>query len=73
MSDTYGRITRLVREFEFSMNWSTYSRYVDGVFGATPATGGLAAFVLQATFLGRWLVEWDRLPKRVQLEATWRA
>ena len=29
-----GVVTGLVQEFEFGMNWSTYSRYVGGVFGA---------------------------------------
>ena len=28
-----GVVTGLVQEFEFGMNWSTYSRYVGGVFG----------------------------------------
>ena len=66
-----GVVTRLVQEFEFGMNWSTYSRYVGGVFGAPLAMEGLAAFFLESTFLGLWLFGWDRLPKRVHLGTIW--
>ena len=62
-----GVVTGLVQEFEFGMNWSTYSRFVGGVFGAPLAMEGLAAFFLESTFLGLWLFGWDRLPKRVHL------
>ena len=37
-----GVVTGLVQEFEFGMNWSIYSRYVGGVFGAPLAMEGLA-------------------------------
>ena len=37
-----GVVTGLVQEFEFGMNWSTYSRFVGGVFGAPLAMEGLA-------------------------------
>ena len=66
-----GVVTGLVQEFEFGMNWSTYSRYVGGVFGAPLAMEGLAAFFLESTFLGLWLFGWDRLPKRVHLASIW--
>ena len=66
-----GVVTGLVQEFEFGMNWSTYSRYVGGVFGAPLAMEGLAAFFLESTFLGLWLFGWDRLPKRVHLATIW--
>ena len=66
-----GVVTGLVQEFEFGMNWSTYSRYVGGVFGAPLAMEGLAAFFLESTFLGLWLFGWDRLPKRVHLGTIW--
>ena len=62
-----GVVTGLVQEFEFGMNWSSYSRYVGDVFGAPLAMEGLAAFFLESTFLGLWLFGWDRLPKRVHL------
>ncbi len=66
-----GVVTGLVQEFEFGMNWSTYSRYVGGVFGAPLAMEGLAAFFLESTFLGLWLFGWGRLPKRVHLATIW--
>ena len=66
-----GVVTGLVQEFEFGMNWSTYSRYVGGVFGAPLAMEGILAFFLESTFLGLWLFGWDRLPKRVHLACIW--
>src|SRR6516225_2393212 len=66
-----GVVTGLVQEFEFGMNWSDYSRFVGGVFGAPLAMEGLAAFFLESTFLGLWLFGWDRLPKRVHLATIW--
>ena len=66
-----GVVTGLVQEFEFGMNWSGYSRFVGGVFGAPLAMEGLAAFFLESTFLGLWLFGWDRLPKRVHLATIW--
>ncbi len=66
-----GVVTGLVQEFEFGMNWSTYSRFVGGVFGAPLAIEGLAGFFLESTFLGLWLFGWDRLPRRVHLATIW--
>ncbi len=66
-----GVVTGLVQEFEFGMNWSTYSRFVGGVFGAPLAMEGILAFFLESTFLGLWLFGWDRLPKRVHLACIW--
>jgi cytochrome d ubiquinol oxidase subunit I len=66
-----GVITGLVQEFQFGMNWSIYSRYVGGVFGAPLAMEGLLAFFLESTFLGLWLFGWDRLPRRVHLATIW--
>jgi cytochrome d ubiquinol oxidase subunit I len=66
-----GVVTGLVQEFEFGMNWSVYSRFVGGVFGAPLALEGLAAFFLESTFLGLWLFGWNRLPKRVHLACIW--
>jgi len=66
-----GVVTGLVQEFEFGMNWSTYSKFVGGVFGAPLAMEGLAAFFLESTFLGLWLFGWDRLPRRVHLATIW--
>jgi cytochrome bd ubiquinol oxidase subunit I len=66
-----GVVTGLVQEFEFGMNWSTYSRFVGDVFGGPLAMEGLAAFFLESTFLGLWIFGWDRLPKRVHLACIW--
>src|SRR5664279_5543927 len=66
-----GVVTGLVQEFEFGMNWSTYSRFVGDVFGGPLAMEGLAAFFLESTFLGLWLFGWGRLPKRVHLATIW--
>ncbi|HYN18967.1 MAG TPA: cytochrome ubiquinol oxidase subunit I, partial [Actinomycetes bacterium] len=63
--------TGLVQEFQFGMNWSSYSRFVGDVFGAPLAMEGLAAFFLESVFLGLWLFGWDRLSKRVHLATIW--
>jgi cytochrome d ubiquinol oxidase subunit I len=66
-----GVVTGLVQEFEFGMNWSSYSRMVGNVFGAPLAMEGLAAFFLESTFLGLWLFGWDKLSRRVHLATIW--
>jgi cytochrome bd ubiquinol oxidase subunit I len=66
-----GVATGLVQEFQFGMNWSVYSKYVGGVFGAPLAIEGLAAFFLESTFLGLWIFGWDRLPPRLHLATLW--
>jgi cytochrome d ubiquinol oxidase subunit I len=53
------------------MNWSVYSEFVGGVFGAPLAIEGLAAFALEATFIGLWIFGWDRLSPRVHLATIW--
>jgi cytochrome d ubiquinol oxidase subunit I len=66
-----GVATGLVQEFEFGMNWSTYSRFVGNVFGAPLAVEGLAAFFLESTFLGLWIFGRDRLSPRLHLATLW--
>ena len=66
-----GVATGLVQEFQFGMNWSVYSEFVGGVFGAPLAIEGLAAFFLEATFLGLWIFGWNRLSPRVHLATIW--
>jgi cytochrome d ubiquinol oxidase subunit I len=66
-----GVATGLVQEFQFGMNWSVYSEFVGGVFGAPLAIEGLAAFALEATFLGLWVFGWDRLSPRLHLATIW--
>ena len=66
-----GVATGLVQEFQFGMNWSVYSEFVGDVFGAPLAIEGLAAFMLESTFLGLWIFGWDRLSPRVHLATVW--
>jgi cytochrome d ubiquinol oxidase subunit I len=66
-----GVVTGLVQEFQFGMNWSAYSRYVGGVFGAPLAMEGLLAFFLESTFIGLWLFGWGKLPRAVHLLCIW--
>lgn len=62
-----GVVTGIVQEFQFGMNWSSYSRYVGDIFGAPLAMEALIAFFLESTFLGVWIFGWDRLPPKVHL------
>src|SRR5207247_7560659 len=62
-----GVATGLVQEFQFGMNWSVYSKYVGNVFGAPLAIEGLAAFMLESTFLGLSIFGWHRLCPRLPL------
>ncbi len=66
-----GVVTGIVQEFQFGMNWSTYSRYVGDIFGAPLAIEGLLAFFLESTFLGIWIFGWDRLSKGLHAAAIW--
>ncbi|SDT36017.1 cytochrome ubiquinol oxidase subunit I [Actinoplanes derwentensis] len=66
-----GVVTGIVQEFQFGMNWSSYSRFVGDIFGAPLAIEGLLAFFLESTFLGLWIFGWDKLPRRVHLATIW--
>jgi cytochrome bd ubiquinol oxidase subunit I len=66
-----GVATGLVQEFEFGMNWSVYSKFVGNVFGAPLAIEGLAAFMLESTFLGLWIFGWNKLSPRLHLATLW--
>ncbi len=68
-----GVVTGIVQEFQFGMNWSSYSRFVGDIFGAPLAMEGLLAFFLESTFLGLWIFGWDRLPKKIHLASIWLA
>ncbi|QEW03969.1 cytochrome ubiquinol oxidase subunit I [Microbacterium lushaniae] len=68
-----GVVTGIVQEFQFGMNWSSYSRFVGDVFGAPLAFEGLLAFFLEATFIGLWIFGWDRLPRLAHLASIWMA
>ncbi len=66
-----GVVTGIVQEFQFGMNWSTYSRFVGDIFGAPLAIEALLAFFMESTFLGIWLFGWERLSKRGHLAMIW--
>jgi cytochrome d ubiquinol oxidase subunit I len=66
-----GVVTGIVQEFQFGMNWSSYSRFVGDIFGAPLAIEGLLAFFLESTFLGLWIFGWGRLGKGVHLATIW--
>src|SRR3954454_20661762 len=66
-----GDATGLVQEFQFGMNWSVYSKYVGGVFGAPLAIEGVPAFFLDSKFLGLWIYGWDRRSPRLHLANLW--
>jgi len=66
-----GVVTGIVQEFQFGMNWATYSRYVGDVFGAPLAIEGLVAFFLESVFIGLWIFGAGRLSPRVHLATIW--
>jgi cytochrome d ubiquinol oxidase subunit I len=68
-----GVVTGIVQEFQFGMNWSSYSAFVGDIFGAPLAIEGLLAFFLESTFLGLWIFGWGRLSKRLHLATIWLA
>lgn len=68
-----GVVTGIVQEFQFGMNWSSYSRFVGDVFGAPLAFEGLLAFFFEATFIGLWIFGWDRLSRKLHLATIWMA
>ncbi len=66
-----GVVTGIVQEFQFGMNWSTYSRFVGDIFGAPLAIEGLLAFFLESVFIGLWIFGWDRLSPKLHLFSIW--
>jgi cytochrome d ubiquinol oxidase subunit I len=66
-----GVATGIVQEFQFGMNWASYSRFVGDIFGAPLAIEALLAFFLESTFLGFWIFGWDKLPKRLHVVTIW--
>ena len=45
-----GVVTGIVQEFQFGMNWSSYSRFVGDIFGAPLAMEYLAGFTWNTAF-----------------------
>jgi cytochrome d ubiquinol oxidase subunit I len=66
-----GVVTGIVQEFQFGMNWSSYSRYVGDIFGAPLAIEALLAFFLESTFIGLWIFGWNRLSPKLHLFSAW--
>ncbi|AZI56871.1 cytochrome ubiquinol oxidase subunit I [Nakamurella antarctica] len=66
-----GVVTGIVQEFQFGLNWSSYSRFVGDVFGAPLAMEALIAFFLESTFLGLWIFGWDKLSPKLHAMCMW--
>jgi len=66
-----GVVTGIVQEFQFGMNWSSYSRFIGDVIGSSLALETLLSFFLESTFLGIWIFGWERLSKRLHLATIW--
>src|SRR5262245_29265805 len=71
ISFAVGVATGIFQEFQFGMNWSNYSRYIGDVFGAPLAMEGLAAFFVEAIFIGMWMFGRGVLSPRVHLLSIW--
>jgi cytochrome d ubiquinol oxidase subunit I len=70
LSFALGVATGIVLEFEFGMNWASYSRFVGDVFGSPLAAEAILAFVLESTFLGLLVFGWNRLSAGMHFFAT---
>jgi cytochrome d ubiquinol oxidase subunit I len=68
-----GVVTGIVQEFQFGMNWATYSRFVGDVFGAPLAIEGLIAFFLESVLIGVWIFGAGRISQRLHLLTIWAA
>lgn len=68
-----GVVTGIVQEFQFGMNWSSYSRFVGDIFGAPLAIEALVAFFIESTFLGVWIFGWEKLSKKLHCVSIWLA
>ncbi|MGW1007555.1 cytochrome ubiquinol oxidase subunit I [Streptomyces sp. NPDC002520] len=66
-----GVVTGILQEFQFGMNWSSYSRFVGDVFGAPLAMEALIAFFFESVFIGVWIFGWTRIPKKLHLATIW--
>ena len=66
-----GVVTGIVQEFQFGMNWSSYSRFVGDIFGAPLAIEALFAFFLESTFFGVWIFGWDKIKPALHAACMW--
>ncbi|HOK06606.1 MAG TPA: cytochrome ubiquinol oxidase subunit I [Syntrophales bacterium] len=60
-----GVVTGLTLEFQFGMNWASFSRFVGDVFGFPLAVEATAAFFLESVSIGLWVFGWDRVSPRI--------
>lgn len=65
-----GVVTGVVMSYEFGTNWSAFSRAAAGVIGPLLAFEVLAAFFLEASFLGVMLFGWKRVGPGLHFLAT---
>ncbi|GHF42427.1 cytochrome d ubiquinol oxidase subunit I [Deinococcus metalli] len=66
-----GVVTGIVQEFQFGMNWQSFSNFVGNIFGVPLALEVLMAFFLESTFLGLWWFGKGRLPAWASLASIW--
>ncbi len=66
-----GVVTGLFLEFQFGMNWSRFSGFAGDVFGAPLAIESLVTFFLESSFIGVWVLGWNRVSRRTHLFAAW--
>jgi cytochrome bd ubiquinol oxidase subunit I len=66
-----GVATGVPMEFAFGTNWSNYSTFVGGVFGAPLAIEGLLAFFLESTFMGVLIFGRKRVSKKSYYLSAW--
>jgi cytochrome d ubiquinol oxidase subunit I len=62
VSFAMGVVSRLILSYQFGTNWSRYSATLGNVVGPMIGYEVLAAFFLEATFLGVLLFGWNRVP-----------
>jgi cytochrome d ubiquinol oxidase subunit I len=65
-----GVVTGVVLSYEFGTNWSAFSRIAAGVVGPLLAYEVLAAFFMEASFLGVMLFGWRRVGPGLHFAAT---
>lgn len=71
ISIAVGVVSGIVLEFEFGLNWSSYSVFVGNIFGAPLAIEALLAFFLESTFIGVWIFGRNRISPRLHLASIW--
>src|SRR5262249_39229512 len=67
VSFAMGVVSGLVLSYEFGTNWSRFSVFAGNVIGPLLGYEVLAAFFLEATFLGVMLFGWGRVRMALQV------